>query len=219
MAEEWTLRGTVVVACNCDYGCPCNFNALPTHGKCEGGWTWHVEEGRVGDQSLDGLTFSVVVNWPGAIHEGNGSAVILVDERADDGQQKAIAALVSGDFGGPWGILAWTWPTIDGPHLVPYGRGRRREHARGGRRHDVIESEPIRNPVTGAEAHPGAVLPEGLIFKRGDFGSAKINRLRHAIGWDRERTYTAVAPFAYSVPSPGAAAPSGPGRGRAAPPG
>ena len=23
---------------------------------------------------------------------------------------------------------------------------------------------PIRNPVTGAEVHPGAILPEGLIF-------------------------------------------------------
>ncbi|MGA7790694.1 MAG: DUF1326 domain-containing protein, partial [Xanthobacteraceae bacterium] len=21
--------------CNCAYGCPCQFNALPTHGNCE----------------------------------------------------------------------------------------------------------------------------------------------------------------------------------------
>src|SRR5215831_7029672 len=41
--EKWRLQGTVLVACNCDYGCPCNFNALPTQGKCEGHWTWHVE--------------------------------------------------------------------------------------------------------------------------------------------------------------------------------
>lgn len=33
----WNLRGTVLIACNCDYGCPCNFNALPTKGHCEGG--------------------------------------------------------------------------------------------------------------------------------------------------------------------------------------
>ena len=201
MAEDWTLRGTVVVACNCDYGCPCNFNALPTHGKCEGGWTWHVEEGRIGETSLDGLNFTVVVNWPGAIHEGNGSAVILVDERADDSQREAIATLVSGDVGGPWGVLAWTWPTIDGPHPVPYsvdvdGVATRVEAG------DLllVESEPIRNPVTGAEGHPGAVLPEGIIFKRRDFGSAKVTRMRHAVGWDRERTYTAVAPFEYAGP-------------------
>jgi hypothetical protein len=105
---DWELKGTVVIACNCDYGCPCNFNALPTQGKCEGSWTWHVERGAFGDTALDDLSFTVAVNWPGAIHEGNGEAVILVDERADQAQRDAIAALVSGDVGGPWGVLAWT---------------------------------------------------------------------------------------------------------------
>src|SRR6266540_3731742 len=81
MAESWHLNGKVLVACNCDWGCPCNFNALPTKGKCEGGWTWHVEKGSYGDVDLDGLSFSVYVNWPGAIHEGNGEALVLLDER------------------------------------------------------------------------------------------------------------------------------------------
>src|SRR5262249_52090754 len=39
----WRLEGTLLIACNCDYGCPCNFNALPSYGKCEGGWLWHIE--------------------------------------------------------------------------------------------------------------------------------------------------------------------------------
>jgi hypothetical protein len=38
----WALRGTVMIACNCDYGCPCNVNGRPTNGDCEGGWTWHI---------------------------------------------------------------------------------------------------------------------------------------------------------------------------------
>ncbi len=46
MAEKWQLTGQVLVSCNCDWGCPCNFNARPTTGKCEGGWTWHIERGR-----------------------------------------------------------------------------------------------------------------------------------------------------------------------------
>src|SRR5687768_9300762 len=96
---SWSLTGVVLVACNCDYGCPCNFNALPTHGKCEGGWTWHVQHGSFDGVSLDGLNFSVYVNWPGAIHGGNGEAVILVDVRADDRQRQAIATLVRGEVG------------------------------------------------------------------------------------------------------------------------
>jgi hypothetical protein len=55
MAEAWTMKGTVLIACNCDYGCPCNFNALPTTGKCEGEWTWHVEEGAYDGTQLDGF--------------------------------------------------------------------------------------------------------------------------------------------------------------------
>jgi hypothetical protein len=27
MAENWKFKGKVLVACNCDWGCPCNFNA------------------------------------------------------------------------------------------------------------------------------------------------------------------------------------------------
>ena len=168
---RWHLRGTALIACNCDYGCPCNFNALPTKGHCEGGWTWHVETGAVDDVPLDGLNFSVLAKWPGAIHQGNGEAVILVDDRADAQQRDAIAALVSGKIGGPWGVLGWTWPTIHGPKPVAY------EVTVDGIRYRVtagdaltIESTVIKNPVTGAEVHPSMVLPEGIVVKRISFG-------------------------------------------------
>jgi len=26
-SQSWKTKGAVLVACNCDYGCPCNFNA------------------------------------------------------------------------------------------------------------------------------------------------------------------------------------------------
>src|SRR5687767_6673940 len=106
MSDAWKLNGTVFVACNCDWGCPCNFNALPTKGKCEGGWTWHVDKGTYGQVTLDDLNFSVYVNWPAAIHDGNGEALILVDERADARQRAAIDTLVGGKVGGPWRVLA-----------------------------------------------------------------------------------------------------------------
>ena len=33
---HWHIRGEEVGGCNCAWGCPCQFNALPTHGRCEG---------------------------------------------------------------------------------------------------------------------------------------------------------------------------------------
>ena len=200
-AEEWELEGTVLIACNCDYGCPCNFNALPTHGNCEGGWTWHADRGRYGDVSLDGVTFAVFAQWPGAIHEGNGHALILIDERADDAQRNAITELVGGEAGGPWGVLGWTWPTVDGPHAVRFdlelagldSRLRAGEHVE-------LEVEPIRNPVTGAEVHPGAVLPEGIVLERADFGSSKLYRVRNGISFQHSQRYVAIGPFSYTGP-------------------
>jgi hypothetical protein len=197
----WTLKGQVVIACNCDYGCPCNFNALPTKGKCEGGWTWHVEEGQVDGVTLDGLNFSVYVNWPGAIHEGGGEAVILVDERADNAQREAIATLVGGGAGGPWGVLAWTWPTAHGPLSVSYDTDLAGLETRV-RAGDVVALElaPIRNPVTGAEARPSVVLPEGIILKSADLGASATFRVRDGISYDHSGQYAAVGPFDYSGP-------------------
>ena len=196
---DWELKGTVIVACNCDYGCPCNFNALPTKGKCEGTWTWHVERGTFGDTTLDDLNFTVCVNWPGAIHEGNGEALILVDERADEAQRNAIETLVGGDAGGPWGVLAWTWPTIHGPKPVAYDLHLDgvKTRVKAGDSYEVV-SETIKNPVSGAEVHPSAVLPEGIVFKEADFGSSTAFRVSDGIAYEHPGKYTAVGPFEYS---------------------
>lgn len=198
---SWNLKGLVLVSCNCDYGCPCNFNARPTHGKCEGGWTWHVQQGSFSGVALDGLNFSLYANWPGAIHEGNGEALILVDERADTPQREAIATLMGGEVGGPWGMLAWTWPKVHGPLAIPYQvelNGIASRVTAG----DVleVESTTIRNPVTGKEVHPGIVLPEGLIVKKADLGCSKVFRLRERISMDHSGQYAAVGPFDYAFP-------------------
>ncbi len=196
------MRGIVGVACNCDYGCPCNFSALPSRGKCEGQWTWHVEQGLFGGTSLDELNFSIAVNWPGAIHDGNGEALILVDERADAAQTQAISTLVTGDLGGPWEILAWTWPTVHGPKAVPYDvRFDGIEWRVKAGESLEIESSTIKNPVTDAAVHPSAVLPEGIIFKRGDFGASSVFRIDDGIHFEHPGQYTAVAQFEYSGPN------------------
>jgi hypothetical protein len=200
-APPWTIRGTALIACNCDYGCPCNFNARPSRGHCEGGWIWHVDSGTVGDVPLDGLNFSVFVKWPGAIHEGNGEGVVLVDERADDRQREAIGTLVGGKAGGPWGVLSWTWPNLHGTFAVPY------DIAVDGIESRVVagdalqfESTLIRNPVTGAEAHPGILLPEGIIVKRAHLGRSKVFRVSRGVAMDHSGQYAAVGAFEYAYP-------------------
>jgi hypothetical protein len=201
MPERWQLTGHVLISCNCDWGCPCNFNARPTTGKCEGGWTWHVDQGVFDATRLDELNFSVYANWPGAIHEGNGEALLLIDERADAGQRRAIEMLLGGSIGGPWGVLGWTWPTVHGPYATSY------EVTFDGVKSSVkcgnyvdVAGGPIRNPVTGAESYPGVVLPQGIIVKRGDLGATTRFLVSGGVEYDHSGKYLAVGPFAYSWP-------------------
>jgi hypothetical protein len=201
MTASWRLNGKVLVACNCDWGCPCNFNARPTKGKCEGGWTWHVEQGAYGDVTLDGLNFSVYANWPGAIHEGNGEALLLIDERADAQQRAAIQELLGGKIGGPWGTLGWTWPKVYGPYEVSYDfslAGVRTRLKCG--EYVEIECGPLRNPVTGAESYPGIVLPQGIIFKRAELGATTTFHVANGVTYDHSGQYMAVGPFEYAWP-------------------
>ena len=79
---KWMIRGREFGHCNCAYGCPCQFNALPTYGDCKAVVGMQIDEGYHGSTRLDGLRTTLVLAWPGPIHEGNGQASIIIDRRA-----------------------------------------------------------------------------------------------------------------------------------------
>ncbi len=197
----WRLRGQVILACNCDYGCPCNFNALPTTGKCEGNWNWHITDGSFGDVSLSGLNVSLAVNWPAAIHQGNGDGILVIDERANPAQRGALQALIEGKEGGPWKIISATITRLNGPMFAPYevkfdGYNSR---VRAGS-YVTLQMETVKNSVTKAELHPRAVLPEGFVFKDGMLGKSTEFRVSGPVKWDHTGKYAAAAEFEYSGP-------------------
>ncbi len=63
-----------------------------------------------------------------------------------------------------------------------------------------LATEPIRNPVTGAEAHPRAVLPEGMIFKDGALLASSVFRVRDGVAYDHSGKYAAIAAVEYAGP-------------------
>ena len=73
---EWELIGTEYGNCNCDYGCPCQFNGRPSseHGDCRYATFTQIDEGYYGDVKLDGLRFAWLGGWPGAVHEGDSKS-------------------------------------------------------------------------------------------------------------------------------------------------
>lgn len=194
----WRLNGTVLIACNCDFGCPCNFNARPSRGDCEGGWIWMITDGEVDGVRLDGLGLAVFADWPGAIHEGGGRAACYVDERADDGQRAALARVLRGELGGPWGVFIKTYE-LAGPEPARFDVTLA-EHGSRATIDSILELElqAIRNPVTQAEVHPEVVLPEGLVVKRGSMAASKVFRVKGGVEYDHSGQYAAFGSFAYS---------------------
>jgi hypothetical protein len=201
-ALKWMMKGQVVIACNCDYGCPCNVNGRPTTGKCEGGWTWSIEKGAFGDVALDGLAIGQYANWPAAIHEGNGVAVSFIDERANDSQREALATLLDGQAGGPWAIFRGTYRELHGPRFVRYAVDAETKLPKVVANGAVdVEMKYILNPVTGDTIHPSLVLPEGLIVKEAQLtATARFSVQDEHVKFDHSGRYGASGFFQYVGP-------------------
>ncbi|MBA2359206.1 MAG: DUF1326 domain-containing protein [Actinobacteria bacterium] len=121
MPTEWYMEGPWYKNCNCDPGCPCDFNQDPTQGHCEGMGAMRIDKGHFGDVELSGLSFAAVVRWPGPIHEGNGEILPLIDERASDEQREALLQVMSGQQGDSlFEIFAFVCPTVHEPQFVPF---------------------------------------------------------------------------------------------------
>ena len=45
MTVKWHIIGKQFGNCNCDYGCPCQFNAPPTYKYCHGMGAFKIEKG------------------------------------------------------------------------------------------------------------------------------------------------------------------------------
>ena len=94
--SDWRLEGEWLKNCNCAFGCPCDFNALPTEGYCKGMAGMRITKGHFEKTRLDGLVFAATVDFPGALHEGNGQMQPIIDERATPEQREALFYFMSG---------------------------------------------------------------------------------------------------------------------------
>jgi hypothetical protein len=177
---EWSMQGTEFSNCNCFVGCPCQFNALPSHGHCRALTFVQIDKGRFGDVKLDGLRWGIFGAWPGPIHLGNGTFQVVVDERADAQQRAALDAVAHGRETEP-GTLIWqvfaAMVSNNLPTLykrielsIDVERGTAKLQVPG-----LVEgsSSPIKNPVTGAAHRVHVNFPTGFEFRDAEFVSGR----------------------------------------------
>src|SRR5437868_11414718 len=175
----WEFTGRELVNCNCEYGCNCQFNALPDKGHCHAVAGIQIDQGHHGDTRLDGLRIAAIYKWPGPIHEGNGEALPFVDERADDKQRDALLKIMTGQDTDPFAtmltVYASTVTKLHDPVFTAIDfevdvEGRRGRLSVPG--YLEMTGEPIRNKVTGEESRAQIVLPAGFEYEVADIGSA-----------------------------------------------
>ena len=116
---EWNINGKEYANCNCAYGCPCQFNALPTHGNCEAAIGYQIDTGRFGDVKLDGLRAVALCKWPGPVHHGNGTMQLVIDERADAKQRDALVKIMSGQETKEMATMWWVYSAMCTTKLEP----------------------------------------------------------------------------------------------------
>lgn len=177
---DWSMQGVEFANCNCAFGCPCQFNSLPTHGNCRAFTFIQIEKGRFGSVVLDGLRWGILAAWPGPIHLGDGTFQSVVDERANGEQRAAIEAVSHGKETEPgkliWQVFSTTvskvLPTLFKPIEISVDLGTLMASLRVP---GVIEAkgEPIRNPMTGGEHRANITLPAGFEFTEAQCVSGK----------------------------------------------
>ena len=196
--SDWRLEGEWIKNCSCAYGCPCDFNAKPTLGWCKGLLGMRITKGHYEQTRLDGLSFFVVVHFPGPLHEGNGQAQPIIEERANPAQREALFNIMSGKNsaeGTLFNIFSLIVTKMHDPVFAPVDfrfdkKGRTARLAIPG----ILETEvePIKNPVTGAPHRIQVVMPEGFEHIEGEIASADI-RSTGAIKFDTKGSHSTLA--------------------------
>jgi hypothetical protein len=196
---EWRMKGLEIANCNCAWGCPCQFDALPTHGDCRAMTGMRVDDGHFGDVSLTGTKWVGLFAWPKAIHEGHGEAAVVIDPAASEAQRNALLTILSGQETEPgatiFNVFAATFEKMHPPQFLPIDFEldieRRVGHLRVA---GVLDTEisPITNPVTGAQHRARVVLPDGFEYREAEYASGR-SRSSGPIRLDIAGTHAHVA--------------------------
>jgi hypothetical protein len=163
----WRVEGSFLEACPCDMVCPCitsGFTAPADVDPCRMVLAFHVDSGEIEGVDVSGLTVAMIGETPPVMNDGNWRVGMFMDAAASQQQADKLAAVFSGQLGGPMAWFARKVGEMLGAEVVPI------EWADDGRRHRVrigdfgeIEVEDFAAPQTPEEIDP--IKYTGEIYK------------------------------------------------------
>jgi hypothetical protein len=199
---KWWFKAQYIETCNCAHGCPCNLTQIPTHGGCNAVVGWNIQEGQCDGVDLAGLKLGYVGSWPGAIHKGNGSAIVVIDERANAKQRAALEAIGTGRAG-PGGCFEIFAGTMAAPPEVVVGPIEFKIDGKRARLKFGKVAESTVGPIIGDmgdEANARMVLPQGFIWTDALIGNTDKARAKSKhVDFRYEDTNAFLSDVAYNV--------------------
>ena len=192
--EDWRVRGSYFEACNCDAICPCRSvhnepGGPSTHGVCFGTLSWHIQDGHAAGLDLSDLMVVMSLRYHDDVQPSTRWEVVLyVDDRADEQQRDALAAIFLGRAGGTvanlYGpaigdVLAIRPARITVEHIAPRKRigvvGYITVEAEGA----ASEPDDVRCGIPGFD-HPGTELHGQQLVSTDEVLKWEIRGRRHA---------------------------------------
>ena len=178
MADRWVIHGTEFENCNCAWGCPCQFGAKSTHGRCEAFMCGHIAEGSFNETNLDGLDWAMLMSWPGEVAEGNGTQQAIIDRRADPAQREALRKILHGESTAPgathYFVYNSTMSTVLDTLYAPIELSIDVDQRMASLTIEgLVESRgtPIISPYTGEPTRTRINQPEGLHYTYAEMGN------------------------------------------------
>ncbi|WP_276752153.1 DUF1326 domain-containing protein [Chlorogloeopsis fritschii] len=152
---------------------------------------------------IDGLKLAQFVYWPNPIHEGNGRAVIYIDEQANEAQRTALTEIATGNAGpgGPFEIFSSTYSE---PPKVVFGsmqleRSNKEANLKFG---DLAhaEIEPVRSAMDNSVADVHMVLPSGFIWQDAELVNTKLCEVNaDGLKFRHENSNAFLSEVAYNI--------------------
>jgi len=115
----YALHGTLIEACSCGVNCPCWIGEDPDLGEGFAIVAYHIDDGRIQDVDVSGLSMVFAAHIPGNVLAGNWEVVALVDDQANTAQRDALLAAFTAQLGGPLADVYQLIGTVKGVEDVP----------------------------------------------------------------------------------------------------
>jgi len=87
---KWKFEADFWQACNCDYGCPCEFESSAHQRLLPGLGVWRISKVNYGNVHSTGLSLGIRDSHTEALHKGNGTGY---DFLRQEGKRRRSAML------------------------------------------------------------------------------------------------------------------------------